>query len=162
MFETTLSKIDAEKAEFELNECAVSREQKLTALWDLCQASETIPPEMKKQITFSFLIRFLRVEKFDIKRALHRVERYFELQRDWPELYDNFTIDTIQYIYENGIIELIQEPDENGTRIIIFRNSRWNPDWCIHEAYRAIDAVFYRTNKFSVKYFGCFKILINY
>lgn len=142
MFESTLSKVDEEKAVFELNECPISRDQKLNALWDLCQSSESITPETKAKLNFYFLIRFLRVEKFDIKCALRRLERYFELQRDWPELYQDFNIDSVRYIYERGIIELISQPDDEGTTIIIFRNARWNPEWCIHEAYRAIAFLF--------------------
>ena len=38
-------------------------------------------------------VRYLRVAKYDLDKAAERIEQYFALQREWPELYSKFRLD---------------------------------------------------------------------
>ena len=56
----------------------------------------------------AFLLRYLRVAKFDMKNAVERLERFFQLQRDWPELYGDFKWDDrMERLLESGSTELM-------------------------------------------------------
>ena len=37
-------------------------------------------------------VRYLRVAKYDLDKAAERIEQYFSLQREWPELYSKFRL----------------------------------------------------------------------
>ena len=54
------------------------------------KSSPKVPASCYPRLDDAFLLRYLRVAKFDAKNALERIERFFALQRDWPELYGNF------------------------------------------------------------------------
>jgi len=85
-----------------------------------------------------FLLRFLRVSKFDLDKAVDRLEKYFELQKEWPELYGDFTYKSVQHLLETGVSELMPEKDENGLTTIVFRLSKWDSArYNVHEVYRA-------------------------
>ena len=76
-------------------------------------------------------------------KAHSRVTNFFKLQKTWPEIFENFSVDTIRYIFEAGIIEVMPNRDMDGVTVVVFRSSKWNPEtMCIHEAYRAITLLF--------------------
>ena len=74
-----------------------------------------------------------------MKNAVNRLERFFQLQRDWPELYGNWKFDDrMERLLEAGSTELMPDPDEDGVRYLVFRLSAWDPAVdSVHEVYRA-------------------------
>jgi len=92
-----------------------------------------------KRLDDGFVLRYLRVAKFDVKNAVNRLERFFQLQRDWPELYGNWKFDDrMERLLEAGSTELMPDPDEDGVRYLVFRLSAWDPAVdSVHEVYRA-------------------------
>jgi len=140
VFKTTLSPIDLEKAEKELNENPKTRNDDMKELRTRCKSSPRIPACCYPRLDDGFLLRYLRVAKFDQKKALERIERFFELQRDWPELYGHFVWDEkMERLLSTGLTELMPYPDDDGTYYLVFRISKWDPQVdTIHELYRAV------------------------
>ena len=95
--------------------------------------------EYRKRLDEGFVLRYLRVAKFDVKNAVNRLERFFQLQRDWPELYGHWKFDErMERLLEAGSTELMPDPDEDGVRYLVFRLSAWDPAVdSVHEVYRA-------------------------
>ncbi|CAG5084633.1 Oidioi.mRNA.OKI2018_I69.PAR.g10697.t1.cds [Oikopleura dioica] len=86
-FKSKLSAKDLEKAQRELNEDPKTRDQAIKSLRTKCKTSRKIPSVCWPRLDDGFLLRFLRVSKFDLDKAVDRLEKYFELQKEWPELY---------------------------------------------------------------------------
>jgi len=55
----------------------------------------------------AFLLRYLRVAKFDVPKAAERIQKFFELQRDWPEVFGIFHYSAAKNAIENGYIIII-------------------------------------------------------
>ena len=72
------------------------------------------------------MLRFLRCEKYRMEDALARLERFFDIQSQWPELYGEFRFETIRGLMEDNQIELMPKCDDNGCAVIIFRVKNWN------------------------------------
>jgi len=138
-FKSKLSPKDLEKAQAELNEDPKTRKDKIKELLTRCKSSPKVPASCYPRLDDAFLLRYLRVAKFDAKNALERIERFFQLQRDWPELYGNFKWDAkMERLLESGSTELMPEADEDGCRYLVFRLSKWDPKVdTVHEVYRA-------------------------
>lgn len=136
-FKSKASEEDLKKAKAELNEDPEARDDKIKELLKKCKASPNIPSVCWPRLDPAFLVRFLRTAKFDTDKALERLEKYFQLQKDWPELYGHFKYDSIKFILKNGICELMPEKDD-GVTTIVFRLEKWDPvAVTVHEVYRA-------------------------
>jgi hypothetical protein len=90
-FKSKLAGKDLEKAQRELNEDPKTRDKAIKSLLTKCKTSRKIPSVCWPRLDDGFLLRFLRVSKFDLDKAVDRLEKYFELQKEWPELYGYFT-----------------------------------------------------------------------
>jgi len=156
-FVSYLSKEDLEKAKAELNENPETRDDQIKALLRRCKASPRIPAVCWPRLDPGFLLRYLRTSKFNEDKALERLENYFQLQKDWPELYGDFKFDTIKKLLDDGISELMPKKDANGVTTIVFRLEKWDTTTHnVHEVYRA--AVFlweYMLLDESVQVNGC-------
>ena len=92
---------------------------------------------------FGFVSWVPAIKVVESLKAHSRVTNFFKLQKTWPEIFENFSVDTIRYIFEAGIIEVMPNRDMDGVTVVVFRSSKWNPEtMCIHEAYRAITLLF--------------------
>jgi len=138
-FKTKLSPKDLKKAEDELNEDSKTRNDKIKEVITRCKASPSVPASCYPRLDEGFVLRYLRVAKFDVKNAVNRLERFFQLQRDWPELYGNWKFDErMERLLEAGSTELMPDPDKDGVRYLVFRVSAWDPAVdSVHEVYRA-------------------------
>jgi len=90
-FKSKLAGKDLEKAQRELNEDPKTRDKAIKSLLTKCKTSRKIPSVCWPRLDDGFLLRFLRVSKFDLDKAVDRLEKYFELQKEWPELYGYFS-----------------------------------------------------------------------
>jgi len=137
-FVSQLCEKDLEKAKRELNEEPASRDASIKALLSRCKSSPKIPAVCWPRLDPGFLLRFLRVAKFDLDKALDRLEKFFEIQKEWPELYGDFRFETVKHLLEDGVTELMPKRDENGVATLVFRLEKWDPKTTtVHEVYRA-------------------------
>jgi len=120
-FVTSLSEKDAKKALEELNENPETRDEKIQELKRLCFESPKIPEVCRERLDDAFLVRFLRSSKFDLERALTRLENYFQLQIDWPENFGDFRFETIKPFLEDGMSHFIESKRDDGIATIAFR-----------------------------------------
>ncbi|CAG5077896.1 Oidioi.mRNA.OKI2018_I69.PAR.g8838.t1.cds [Oikopleura dioica] len=142
-FVTNLSDKDARKALEELNENPETRDEKIQELRRLCLDSPKIPEVCRERLDDVFLVRFLRVSKFDLDRALNRLENYFQLQIDWPENFGDFRFETIKPLLEAGMSQLMKKRGEDGMSTICFRAKEWDYEkYPISMVYRAATFVF--------------------
>lgn len=100
-FKSTLSEKDLEKARKELNEDPKTRDEKIKELRKACKSNSNIPSVCWVRLDDGFLLRYLRVAKFDIAKASDKIQKLFELQRDWPEVFGNFHYDSVKHVIKN-------------------------------------------------------------
>jgi len=122
-FVSALSPKDLEKAKEELNEDPKTRDEAIKAFGRKCKSSPKIPACCWPRLDENFLIRFLRVAKFDQDKALERMAKYFEVQRQWPELYGNFKFDTVKELLLAGVSEMMPKRDDDGVMYTVFRKN---------------------------------------
>ncbi|CBY33054.1 unnamed protein product [Oikopleura dioica] len=143
VFVTSLSEKDAKKALEELNENPETRDEKIEELKRLCFESSKIPEVCRERLDDAFLVRFLRSSKFDLDRALTRLENYFQLQIDWPENFGDFRFETIKPLLEDGMSQFIENKEDDGIATIAFRARKWDFEkFPISMVYRAATFVF--------------------
>lgn len=68
----------------------------------------------------------MRCEKYRMDDALSRIERFFGVQKQWPELYGQFQFDTIRGIIQDNVVELMPVCDDDGCVVIIARLRNWD------------------------------------
>ena len=112
-FKSTLSEKDLEKARKELNEDPLTRDAKIEELRKVCKSNSNIPAIGWPRLDDSFLIRYLRVAKFDVTKAADRIQKFFELQRDWPEVFGNFRWEAAKNPIKNGSVNNIKFDQES-------------------------------------------------
>ena len=49
--------------------------------------------------------------------------KYFEVQRQWPELYGNFKFDTVKELLLAGVSEMMPKRDDDGIMYTVFRKN---------------------------------------
>ena len=49
--------------------------------------------------------------------------KYFEVQRQWPELYGNFKFDTVKELLLAGVSEMMPKRDDDGVMYTVFRKN---------------------------------------
>ncbi|XP_002735756.1 alpha-tocopherol transfer protein-like [Saccoglossus kowalevskii] len=119
----TLSSDLLEKAKRELNENPATRQQKLADL----RSMFTERPDIKFRLDDSFLIRFLRVRKFDVRRAFKTLVHYYEVRSQYKDIFSDFTPSTVLEILEDQVHLLLPSRDKDGRRIFIVKPGRWDP-----------------------------------
>ncbi|XP_077989773.1 alpha-tocopherol transfer protein-like [Glandiceps talaboti] len=120
----TLSATLQKKAEDELNERADTRPKFIQALREKTMTR----PDIKFRTDDAFLLRFLRARKFDVDRAFKNLVRYYEIQREYPEVYYELRVDRLRYVWEVALEGILPGKDKLGRRIGLFRPGQWNPD----------------------------------
>ena len=76
----------------------------------------------------SLQLRFLRVSKFDNQIAMGRLESMFALQKEWHELFGEFTFDSIEPILKAGMAEVMAKRDKDGCVVLSMRGAAWDPE----------------------------------
>ena len=109
----------------------------------LCYESPKIPEICRERLDDAFLVRFLRSSKFDLERALTRLENYFQLQIDWPENFGDFRFETIKPLLEDGMSQFIESKRDDVIATVAFRGRKWDyKKYPISMVYRAATFVF--------------------
>ena len=82
--------------------------------------SKSIPDFCHSRLDDKFLIRYLRVAKYDVAKALDKIEKFFKLQQDWPEVFGNCKWSRAKPIIEAGIIQLMETDKVGWFKTIFF------------------------------------------
>lgn len=77
----------------------------------------------------SFLLRFLRAKKFDVKKAGELLENYLFYNTVYPQWFQNISTgdEVIAEIIDRGWIVPLPKKDEAGRQIIFYRTKRLDP-----------------------------------
>lgn len=130
---------DLEIAKEELNEITEKKEEKILEVKKLCKNSDKIQSFCHERLDDQFLLRFLRCEKFRVEDAVSRIEKYFEIQSLWPEVYNDFTFESIKGLIQSNLIELMPKCDEEGCALLVLRIKNWDTSkYTHHELYKSI------------------------
>lgn len=127
-FKSRLSIKEQEKAKEELNEDPETINAKIDELRNICKKNKKIPVAAHSRLEDdSFIVRYLRVTKYDLKKAEEKITALFQLVIDWPEVFADlkWTPD-IEKVFDAGIMELL-EPDDDGCWVLTSASGRWDP-----------------------------------
>lgn len=127
VFVTTLTEEEQKKAKAELNEDPNTRDAKIHELRENCKKSKKIPKAAHTRLDDSFMVRYLRVTKYDLKVAEEKITALFNLVDDWPEVFSDlkWTPD-VEKVFDAGIMEVL-EPEADGCWILTSCSGRWDP-----------------------------------
>ena len=96
-------------------------------------------PIFESRLDDQYLLRFLRVSKYDQEAALKRLESMFALQKEWHELFGDFTFESIRPLLEAGMAQIMPQRDDDGCVVLSMKGSPWDPsEHSIHHVYRTI------------------------
>ncbi|XP_077989779.1 alpha-tocopherol transfer protein-like [Glandiceps talaboti] len=124
----TLSKYLQEKAARELNEHPETRATCIDSLRERTKSR----PDIKFCTDDAFLLRFLRVRKFKIDKAFDSLVRYYEIRREYPQVFDDLRPSSITAALNQDMQCLLTARDDKGAFIIINRIGKWEPSKCIY------------------------------
>ncbi|XP_077990762.1 alpha-tocopherol transfer protein-like [Glandiceps talaboti] len=111
-------------ARVEINEDPDTRHQKL----DEMRLMFKTRPEIRFRSDDGFLLRFLRNKKFNVDRAFHKLVHYYEVRRDYTDIFGLFQPLQYRYIFDAEMEMVCPGRDPQGRKVIIARNSKWDVD----------------------------------
>ena len=87
-----------------------------------CHTSDAVGDDELKEVQFdrkddSFLLRFLRARKFDQERSLQLYINYYKNRRDYPDIFGEFTPQSVEGILKSGLISVLDQPAKNGAKV---------------------------------------------
>uniref|UniRef100_A0A0B7AZ37 CRAL-TRIO domain-containing protein n=2 Tax=Arion vulgaris TaxID=1028688 RepID=A0A0B7AZ37_9EUPU len=118
----TLGSDALEKAKRELNEDPNTRHievKNLKSRLDKC-------PGLQPRTDFQFLLSFLRARKFDQEKTFELVKSYYNARVQSPDIYDDAKPSRVKYLFQNGAVEVLKQPDINGCTVVIMRSGLWD------------------------------------
>ena len=77
-----------------------------------------------------FLLRFLRLYKFDVEKALHQMESYLKMKWDFPQWYTELEPkkdERFLELLENGFIFVSPGRDKEGRKVLVVMNKQIDP-----------------------------------
>ncbi|CAN7938407.1 unnamed protein product [Ixodes hexagonus] len=82
--------------------------------------------ELRSRRDDEFLLRFLRVRKYNVDTAFRKVKEYYRIRRDCPSVFENFVPSSAKLAARNMMIMLPQR-DIHGRPVLLLRAGAWNP-----------------------------------
>ncbi|XP_025088912.1 alpha-tocopherol transfer protein-like [Pomacea canaliculata] len=122
----TLREEMLEKAKKELNEDPKTRLLEIKALRERVEKV----PGLRSRTEDTFLLRFLRARKFDQENAYKQLIQYYQTRKENPDVFENLTPKRVQFLLEAGVDTVLQNRAPDGSRVIVFRPGKWDPDKC--------------------------------
>ncbi|KAH7967637.1 alpha-tocopherol transfer protein-like [Rhipicephalus sanguineus] len=80
-----------------------------------------------------FLLKFLRVRKYDAEAAFQNIRKYFKVREEVGDIFDNFCPSGILYdtiCRQHKLVMVSRERDPFGRAVIVMRTGPWNPSVC--------------------------------
>jgi len=74
-----------------------------------------------------FLLRFIRVRKFNIDEALIGIQQYYTLRENSPGLTEILYPGALKQVLGCNIISVLKARDPNGRRILFWQSRNWDP-----------------------------------
>merc|ERR1712127_239069 len=121
-----LSKATQEVARKELNETAKLRKK---ALAEVRHWVRTQPHIKKARLDSSFILRFLRMQKFEIKESCEILDKYLTMRCQYPTWFQNLDCQdpALADLVSRGYIFVLPERDQHGRRVIFSRAAAFDP-----------------------------------
>lgn len=116
-----------EVAEKILNETPERRAQALKELRELLAG---YADTLRSRTDTLFLLRFLRVRKFDAQRAFQMIQNYYRARYLNPELYEGLHPLAKKNLFELQTHTVLPDTDSEGSKICVLRMGNWNPSIC--------------------------------
>ena len=133
-----LTETDRARAKDELNE-PDDPSDAIGELREAVKATKWFSPVFESRLDDQYLLRFLRVSKFDSATALTRLESMFALQKEWHELFGEFTFASIEPLLKSGLAQVMTKRDKDGCIVLSMTGHQWDPSqFPIHVVYRTI------------------------
>ncbi|XP_070394194.1 alpha-tocopherol transfer protein-like isoform X2 [Dermacentor albipictus] len=110
-------------AEVELGETSAKRKEALERLSQLLEAE----PEVNAQKDTAFLLRFLRVRKFDVESALQTIRNYYRCREASGSSYQELLPSKVPAVARN-LLMVLPETDVHGRLILLVRPGIWRPE----------------------------------
>jgi len=112
----------AKVAESELGETKTTRTKALKELrqWITSEGSRL---DCLKDASDSFLLRFLRMQKTDVKKASTVLDNYIRFRTNTPEWFENLDIknEKISELIRSGYLFVLPQRDASGRRVVFSR-----------------------------------------
>jgi len=121
-----LSKETQEVARRELNETAKLRKKALAFV----RAWVRSQPHIKRARTdASFILRFLRMQKFELKESCEILDKYLTMRCQYPAWFQNLDCQdpALSDLVAKGYIFVLPERDQHGRRVIFSRAAAFDP-----------------------------------
>ncbi|XP_077992888.1 alpha-tocopherol transfer protein-like [Glandiceps talaboti] len=123
-YKCTLSEANLKKAKEELNEDPETRQQKIDELRALFKTR----PDIKFRPDAAFLLRFLRNKKFNVDKAFKMLVHYYQVRKDYTDMFDNYKPSTVKQIYAIPNSMICSEKDKEGRTILVTKIGNWDPE----------------------------------
>lgn len=95
-------------------------------------------PELNARRDNVFLLRYIRVRKYNIEAALATLKRYYKIRAAYPSIYDNFLPSNVKPA-SRRVFMVLPNPDVHGRRVVLIRSDAWIPSLATHcEAQQAL------------------------
>ena len=93
-----ITESDKKRAADELNEDENSFD-KISNLRDMIKSADWYDSVLEPRLDDQYLMRYLRVAKFDLAVSLERLEKMFKIQKEWKEVFDDFSFSSIEDLF---------------------------------------------------------------
>ncbi|KAM7313833.1 alpha-tocopherol transfer protein-like [Ixodes scapularis] len=110
-------------AEEELGETDTAREKAVAHLRELLAAEE---PELRPRTDENFLLRFIRVRKYDVEAALNTIKNYYRNRAACPSIYDDFLPSKVSPV-ARSLFMVLPERDVHGRLVLLAKAGSWMP-----------------------------------
>ncbi|CAN7938408.1 unnamed protein product [Ixodes hexagonus] len=109
-------------AETELGETDQGRTEALERLNRLLDEE----PELNSRRDDEFLLRFLRVRKYDVDAALKKLKEYYRTRKEYPSVLENLVPSNVKPSARKVAMVLPQR-DAHGRPVILLKAGAWDP-----------------------------------
>jgi len=122
----TLSKETQEIARTELNETAKVRKK---ALAEVRKWIKSQPHFKRARLDANFILRFLRMQKFEIKQSCEILDKYMTMRCQYPSWFQNLDCQdpALEDLISLGYIFVLPQRDQHGRRVIFSRAAAFDP-----------------------------------
>ena len=122
----SLSKEVQEVARVELNETAKVRKK---ALAEVRKWVRSQPQIKRARLDANFILRFLRMQKFEIKESCEILDKYLTMRCQYPTWFQNLDCQdpALADLVSKGYIFVLPERDQHGRRVIFSRAAAFDP-----------------------------------